>query len=757
MKIESENLDIKRSNMSGEKAFGVELTAKAYRLLAGDLYSDSITAVVRELSCNALDAHIDAGTPELPFNIHLPNDIEPYFEVEDFGIGLSEEDIFTVYTTLFKSTKESTNSLTGCLGLGSKTPFSITDNFVISSRFDGVEYHYLALLNEERIPSIMKTGEEPTDKHNGLTVNVPVPKSKWYDMAHAANEVFRFFKVPPKITGGEDYTRKEIVFYKDAATKNIANVYFAEKRVLYYTSAKLTAVMGNIAYPIDLEKIYNDQNNLGHCKKVKETFKQFDTCDIFIDVEIGDLSITPNREQLDYDDKTKLKIESIFDNFLSTLDTEIKKECEYCMDEWDAVRALSRVSKIYGTNFINNIVVKTMMGQNISSSSCLDLRKIQATARIYTEDMDETMRLKKSISVLTLFSIVDSPEDYIFIYNDESSKHVKKLSYLLTHETEFGIVRKRSRARYILLSFSKEQSKKMKDPLTEMRGVFKNNVNIIPISTIQFEQVEQEESYKTAISTSTFQNNVLHYSNSGPVRSMYNWTKTGSTDMDSLYDETISSVRFNKSATDILTDSTMLYYVPLKRFEPIDISTYYIRAIHEFFMYRVSNKKSIIIGVRGNTIKKFEADPRFKSIEELPGDISVNIPEWAIREYARGWCQRSTVLNELNRVLRHVGTNKAIKLALKPTTENDYILFRSVYSKSKSTKYSDLIDILYTNDISTETKDDALAEKIKWYIENFHALMTYFIKKYSMLNIVNAWEMGNDRQYLDEYVRLCNK
>ena len=55
-------------------------------------YSNPALAVVREISANAIDANLEAGTTR-PIEIKLPTALNPSFEVRDFGGGLSQEEI----------------------------------------------------------------------------------------------------------------------------------------------------------------------------------------------------------------------------------------------------------------------------------------------------------------------------------------------------------------------------------------------------------------------------------------------------------------------------------------------------------------------------------------------------------------------------------------------------------------------------------------------------------------------------------------
>ena len=55
--------------------FGIKNTGLAhiFNVLRNQLYSDKITAVLREYSCNAVDAHVEAGIGDRPIEVTLPS------------------------------------------------------------------------------------------------------------------------------------------------------------------------------------------------------------------------------------------------------------------------------------------------------------------------------------------------------------------------------------------------------------------------------------------------------------------------------------------------------------------------------------------------------------------------------------------------------------------------------------------------------------------------------------------------------------
>ena len=81
-------------------SFGIKTSGLHHILgiLRNQLYSDKIMAVVREYSCNAVDATIESsdkyGTdPNRAIEVTIPNKMNPNFKVRDYGVALSESEV----------------------------------------------------------------------------------------------------------------------------------------------------------------------------------------------------------------------------------------------------------------------------------------------------------------------------------------------------------------------------------------------------------------------------------------------------------------------------------------------------------------------------------------------------------------------------------------------------------------------------------------------------------------------------------------
>ena len=94
----------------------MNLNAQSYELLLSNLYSDSLGAVLRELTTNAVEANIASGTDK-KVCIQLPNVISTDLIIKDFGAGLDDQEIDKYLNCLFSSSKGESNDFMGGFGL----------------------------------------------------------------------------------------------------------------------------------------------------------------------------------------------------------------------------------------------------------------------------------------------------------------------------------------------------------------------------------------------------------------------------------------------------------------------------------------------------------------------------------------------------------------------------------------------------------------------------------------------------------------
>jgi hypothetical protein len=289
--------------------FKIQATAKAFQILSSGLYSDKITAIIREISTNAYDAHVVAGKATVPFAVHLPNQFEPWFEVSDQGTGLSEEDIFEIYTTYFQSTKQEDNETVGALGLGSKSPFSYVNQFTVVSHHGGERKTYTAFLTEEGMPTIVKIGEAELTDRTGIDVKFGVKPNDYYEFLQKAAKVYRYFTVRPNIVGAK------------LSVPVLEHVIKGTNWAMRKEGGQSMAVQGTVAYPIPSITGFEDVLGLG----------------LDVHFAIGDIEISASRESISMNKQTTANIKDRLVQIRGELVVQATKDIESATSYWDAV------------------------------------------------------------------------------------------------------------------------------------------------------------------------------------------------------------------------------------------------------------------------------------------------------------------------------------------------------------------------------------------------------------------------------------
>tara|TARA_R110000765_G_scaffold259501_2_gene359683 strand:+ start:1278 stop:3416 length:2139 start_codon:yes stop_codon:yes gene_type:complete len=303
---------IRKSHDFESSNFRIEASSEAFRILSDGLYSDKIKAIIRELSTNAIDAIVDAGTIDSGYEAHLPTSMEPHFYIRDYGTGLEHEEVMKLYTTYFYSNKTHSNDFVGQLGLGSKSPFAYTDNFSVTSYQGGMKRVYSAIINEDGFPTINFITEQETDEPNGLKVGFPVKSEDINEFHEKAKEVYRWFKIQPAVYPAN---------WEPVETEySIEGEGYAVRKNRYEDSV---AVMGNIAYPIAGVDLDGEFHGLLNTPTV-------------IYFNIGDLSVTPSRESLSLNKRTIANLKEVLGKVKDKISEEVRQEFDCCDTLWEA-------------------------------------------------------------------------------------------------------------------------------------------------------------------------------------------------------------------------------------------------------------------------------------------------------------------------------------------------------------------------------------------------------------------------------------
>lgn len=301
MKLSHEFVPVE-SNVNHSHLFTFKNSSKLFRILSDGLYSDKLGSIIREISSNCYDSHVAAGKKNIPFEITIPTgDVKNNIFIsssgganlckfKDFGVGMSEEDIYKIYTCYGESTKTDSDEYIGAFGLGSKTPFAYVDTFNITSCYNGIKYVFTAYINEEGIPSLTKMHESCTSEINGVEISFELKKEDINNFRMKVKSYLKYFNPLPIITNNPNF------FYgldENTPIFKTEDFTFCGFKQTFGVS-RLTILINNIPYSINTNEFMSSNINKHLLNNVVG----------ILNFNIGELEVSVSREDLSYTPKT---------------------------------------------------------------------------------------------------------------------------------------------------------------------------------------------------------------------------------------------------------------------------------------------------------------------------------------------------------------------------------------------------------------------------------------------------------------------
>jgi hypothetical protein len=277
------------------------------QMLSKNLYSDDIGSTIRECASNALDSHRRAGVKDpIVVSFKESSSYNYEFSVEDFGTGLSHEDVTNILSKYGKSTKRESNIEIGAMGLGFKSPLAYSSSFYFVCRKDGIERKYMMYEGED-VNTIDLLYETPTTERNGVKVIVPVKYQDQYQFRNKIKEQLCYF---------------EDVYFDVPSDLRIHNDFIISRHPDFQFSEmcevkQLHICLDNVYYPLDFNKVGIAVINFPIALRFSLT---------------DGLYPTPNRESLRYTQEAKeiikKKISDVADYFINKYNEGVENGCD---------------------------------------------------------------------------------------------------------------------------------------------------------------------------------------------------------------------------------------------------------------------------------------------------------------------------------------------------------------------------------------------------------------------------------------------
>lgn len=288
-------------------------------ILSTNLYSNPIQSFLRETVSNGWDSHVEAGIDEpVILELGTTSEGQEYCKIQDFGVGLSPERFNNVYRNIGSSTKRQDNTMIGGFGIGRFSALAYSEMVNITSIYDGIEYSYLMYKDGNSI-SIDLLHQKETNNRNGVSIQVNIRTGDMISFISGIQEQLPFFEnlyvdisnlVSPSNIYSSTYqyaSFKEIIKnFNESVIKRYKNFHVTS---LQNHNKYIKILLGKVLYPLNFEEL-----------KLPSSYPpNFKNYPLALKFEIGELQVTPNREQILYTDKNIKLIQERLDGAMSEI------------------------------------------------------------------------------------------------------------------------------------------------------------------------------------------------------------------------------------------------------------------------------------------------------------------------------------------------------------------------------------------------------------------------------------------------------
>ena len=340
-------------------------------LLSSNLYSHPEQSFIREIISNAWDSQVEAGTTDTPVLVKI-DFVNKSVTIRDFGTGLSPERFKTIFCNIGSSTKRDSNDYIGGFGIGRFASLACSNTVHITSYYEGKSYYYIMCKSGNTITTNLVCTLD-TEEKNGVEISIK-NLINMYTYLHALDYVVFFPNVYVDCVNS-DFNKLKIKHYNKFAA--------CSKRIQY------KILLGNVLYPCDKSILNNE--NLKFINLLQDT-------GVTIKFNIGELDITPNRENIIYTEETK----KIINTRIEEASKELQKELGKLV-----VKDYSNIfeySKCFGYNLYYNPIDNTFTNEYFGEFVRFNISEINHNITYKNQNLSKYKRILRAISELKLIN-----------------------------------------------------------------------------------------------------------------------------------------------------------------------------------------------------------------------------------------------------------------------------------------------------------------------------------------------------------------
>lgn len=289
-------------------------------------YNHPDLATLREWVSNAHDSHKAAGVKK-PVKVTLPNRFDSTLTVEDFGLGMSYDEVRHVYLDFLNSTKDLDDKGIGGFGIGGKSALAISDQYTMVAVKDGVKNVFIFERSSTGgldVKTVVR--DRATDEPNGVKVSV-VAGGQYSFATERVNPVLHGWRADElEVVGGEfeSFYNNVIEFPHGAVSADVLTSGDKSNRGYGFNRRNGARVMvGPVAYPLPdhiMNEIWRDNKLSRFVQSIGQT--------LALKVPIGSVSFSYSREVIENEpENNKVLMDafrSLYSEFQEYVDKQVK-------------------------------------------------------------------------------------------------------------------------------------------------------------------------------------------------------------------------------------------------------------------------------------------------------------------------------------------------------------------------------------------------------------------------------------------------
>lgn len=406
-------------------------------LLTSNLYSNPLGSFLRETVANAYDSHVEADTTDQPIILYIKDkekiagshancyktSVVCDISIRDYGTGLSPERFDEIYKNIGSSTKRNSNDYIGSFGIGRFSCLACKDNVAITSFYENKKYNYLMYKNGSKI-NIDRTNVVEGSFKNGLEVTIENYKVEVETLEKAINELQLFENLYIEYNG-EVINKETINKFNNRKIEQGLHYTIIQGGTGYYIK------MGRILYPIDRSKV-----------------KTFKGIFITLNIPMGEIDITPNRESVQYTDKTINTINKVYYSARKELSEAVGNAIEDCDDIYQYYTGV--VANSYFKAKINDKIIEVFKedvditkeikinGESVPCNFNKFLKEVSRT-RVSRDSFFKSLRFERSRGDILLRGLLEG-EWFLALKLDDRTKDGAIKYFLYNNKGKYRMV-----------------------------------------------------------------------------------------------------------------------------------------------------------------------------------------------------------------------------------------------------------------------------------------------------------------------------